>query len=178
MGTARRNDPASGGRCVVSGLRARTGPRTRAGGQLRAGHVRPAAPSWGWAAWSVLARLPGPVHVCARCVCTHVCSGVCAHTVCVRMRVCTFVCIPACVCTRRVCAHVVCARVCSGCVRTCVCVCLRWRLHRPHRGPQEFRRHLGPQGGAPRSAVGENASCRLLRQNFSLWCFMISDSVS
>lgn len=159
LGTARRNDPASGGRGVVSGLRARTGPRTRAGGQLRAGHVRPAAPSWGWAAWSVLARLPGPVHVCARCVCTHVCSGVCAHTVCVRMRVCTIVCIPACVCTR-------------------ACVCPRWRLRRPHRGPQEFRRHLGPQGGAPRSAVGENVSCRLLRQNFSLWCFMISDSVS
>lgn len=149
----------TGGRCMVSGLRARTGPRTRAGGQLRAGHVRPAAPSWGWAAWSVLARLPGPVHVCARCVCTHVCSGVCAHTVCVRMRVCTIVCIPACVCTR-------------------ACVCPRWRLRRPHRGPQEFRRHLGPQGGAPRSAVGENVSCRLLRQNFSLWCFMISDSVS
>lgn len=106
LGTARRNDPASGGRCVVSGLRARMGPRTRAGGQLRAGHVRPAAPSWGWAAWSVLARLPGPVHVCARCVCTHVCSGVCAHTVCVRMRVCTFVCIPACVCTRHVCTRV------------------------------------------------------------------------
>lgn len=162
LGTARRNDPATGSRCVVSGLRARTGPRTRAGGQLRAGHVRPAAPSWGWAAWSVLARLPGPVHVCARCVCTHVCSGVCAHTVCVRMRVCTFVCIPACVCTRHVCTRV----LGVGSV-------IRTAAPRSSGGTR-----AGEGGGAPRSAVGENVSCRLLRQNFSLWCFMISDSVS
>lgn len=146
MGTARRNDPASGGRCVVSGLRARTGPRTRAGGQLRAGHVRPAAPSWGWAAWSVLARLPGPVHVCARCVCTHVCSGVCAHTVCVRMRVCTFVCIPACVCTRHVCTRV-------------LGVCAHTRVRVPAvEAPSSAPRPPGVQA-APGPAGGGTAQC-------------------
>lgn len=162
LGTARRNDPASGGRCVVSGLRA------------------PSDRERGLAASSVLATcvprpLPGggrrgacsPVCLapcmCVRAACVHTCAQVCVLTPCV----CACVCAPSCA-YLRVCAHVMCARVCSGCVRTRACVCLRWRLRRPHRGPQEFRRHLGPQGGAPRSAVGENASCRLLRQNFSL----------
>lgn len=162
MGTARRNDPATGGRCVVSGLRARSDrERGLAASSVPATCVPRPLPGGGRrGACSPVCLAPC---MCVRAACVHTCAQVCVLTPCV----CACVCAPSCA-YLRVCAHVMCARVCP-----------RWRLRHPHRRPQEFRRHLGPRGGgAPRSAVGENASCRLLRQNFSLWCFMISDSVS
>lgn len=117
LGTARRNDPATGGRCVVSGLRpgrtenegwrpAPCWPRASRGPFLGVGGVERARPS----AWPRACVCALRVYTrVLRCVCSH---RVCAHA-CVHLRVHTCVCVHAsCVhaCARGVCAH---ARACA-----------------------------------------------------------------